>query len=267
MSKEKYVWEEETDNTLDSFAMFDEDVQLPPKQPSLKKDVKNPNRKKKFRKKILAILIVLLVVIFYFFIPYKKVDAVNINELNFISVDDVKNFSNIKAGKRYSRLDMYKNFKKLQKVNMTDVSTKYIRKEKSYNITIEEPKPLALVDNNTFYYYDGKQILSTDKVTYQAPLINGFPIDYVDKILQQLTKLDYNIIKEISLITPIKNKVSDELVLLEMKDGNYVEINISQINEKMKYYLQIQSVINTENGGLPGILHLDIGDYYEPFKK
>jgi cell division septal protein FtsQ len=53
---------------------------------------------------------------------------------------------------------------------------------------------------------------------------------------------------------------------MEMKDGNFVQINISQISDKMPYYLQMQEIIEVKKDGKDGVIYLDIGDYYEPIK-
>ena len=90
-------------------------------------------------------------------------------------------------------------------------------------------------------------------------IINDFEKE--DEIIELIGSLKYEIIKEMVLI---HNTGENDLLFIEMKDGNYVKIYMSQFEQKMPYYLQIKQIIKSQSKKSKGILHLDRGDYYEP---
>lgn len=279
MSKrQKYIWEEEPEidnSTESSFEIFNEEPEIDNK-PRPKKIIKKPKKKKSKKKinkkppliplkiKLIIVLVITIIVSAIIFIPYKMVATITISELSFVVPEDILSKLSFKEGERISSFELSKNQKLLKEMTIGEVTSSYDKNTDDFKINVIEAKPLALDEKGTFYYSDLEGLHETTAMSYQVPFISGFKDTQIDKLVSELNTLDYNVIKEISSIAPGINGVSDELVVMTMKDGNYVEIDTSLISDKMPYYLQMQTIINSVNGGKPGILHLDIGDYYEP---
>ncbi len=223
-----------------------------------------PTKSKRVNRSRLTLIMIIFLLVLLYFIPVYRVDSVEMNETSFITKDQMLKSLNIEEGQRYSLYKMNSLKHNLDEESVTASSSKYSIAKKTLTVNVDEIKPLAKNAENTLYYQQNDEIYKVSKVNYYVPTIENVSSEQEKEIIDQLAKLDYNIIKEMSIITSAQNEDRSNLVYIQMKDGNYVEIGINQIAEKMQYYMQIQAVIDKENGGKPGILHLNIGDYYEP---
>ncbi len=214
-------------------------------------------------KPYLLIAIIIVVIIGYQTMNVFTLTEFDTNELIFIEQSSLLKISGLEEGKSYSRNDLHKASKALKDSQIGEVNTSYDLKDGLFYVDIEEIKPLAMQDG-TLYYSDGGEILSTKEESYVVPVLFDFDEDSTNDILKALNGLEYSIIKEIAAIKELQEFDGNSLVLLQMNDGNYVQIYINQITQKMQYYLQMHSIIDEKNGGKPGLIHLDIGDYYEP---
>lgn len=213
---------------------------------------------------VVLVLALIAYIVYYFAAPINQIDAINVNQTTFVAQEKIVKMTGLTLGEKYSLVELY-----LMEDNITDpsfetVSAVYDPATNAYNIAITELKPLAINNDGLYYYSDNGVVKSTSEMAYDAPKLIGFTPELEVKVVDQLNQLEYNIIKEIAAIELNATKISDELLLMTMTDGNYIEININQIAEKMPFYLQMQAIINSENKGKDGILHLNIGDYYEP---
>jgi cell division septal protein FtsQ len=123
-------------------------------------------------------------------------------------------------------------------------------------IEIEENRPL-------FYYeYTGKTIHydgSESDLKYTVPTVINYITDsYYNDFIEEMKKLDLNIISRISEIQFYPNEVDDNRFLLYMSDGNYVYVNIDTFNKLNKYLTILESLPNKK-----GILYLDYGNNFE----
>ena len=209
-----------------------------------------------------AIVILLIVSLF---IPFIPVNTVVYNETNFTDVDSVKSQNKIADNSRVSFFDLIKCEFELKQKTKQNLNVDYNWKDHNLNVTINEEIPVARFDKTTYYRIKDKIYTSND-FPREAPNLIGINKDQVNSIVEQLAYLDYNIIKEINDITLQASNEEPNLVVMTMKDGNYVFINIEQISTKMPYYNQAVSVVASMNGEQSrGIFHFDYGDYYEPF--
>lgn len=220
------------------------------------------------RKKVtifrLVIIGIILAVIACYFLPVFKVEKVKMNETSFITKNQLMKSLGVSEGSRYSLYKMSKLEKNVDTDSATATSSNYSIKNQTLSVKINEVKPLAENSNGELYYVQDGSIKKTTELSYYVPRVEGFDEKTETKIIKELKGLDYNIIKEMSVIASANVKGRDDLVYIQMKDGNYVQITINQISEKMKYYMQIQEIIKEKKDGKPGIIHLDVGDYYEP---
>ncbi len=224
----------------------------------------NVQKRKKITIFRLVIVGIILAIIAFYFLPVFKIKKVNMNEASFITKNQLMKSLGVSEGSHYSLYKMSKLKKNVDTESVTATSSTYSIKDQTLSVNIKEVKPLAENADGELYYVQDGNIKKTTKLSYYVPRVEGFDEDTEAKIIKELKGLDYNIIKEMSVIASANEKDQDDLVYIQMKDGNYVKITISQISEKMKYYMQIQEIIKEKKDGKPGIIHLDIGDYYEP---
>ena len=121
-------------------------------------------------------------------------------------------------------------------------------------------KKILFVERST-----GKYILedkTEEDLTYQ---INGIPTlinfvvdDIKDKLIEKLSKVDYEVITKISEIEYSPTTYDEERFILYMNDENTVYITLNKIDE-FKKYIEIKKQLE----GKKGILYLDSGNYFE----
>ena len=135
-------------------------------------------------------------------------------------------------------------------------------------IKVKELKVICLDRNNNLILLSNGNKIPNDNSYLGIPnLINYTKEDVLKSFLEEMGKLDYDIINSISEIeyspsTSKDEKLVDETrFLLKMNDGNLVYINISKLNN-LKYYQKIYASLNDKKG----ILHLDSGSYLEEIK-
>ncbi len=210
------------------------------------------------------LIIAIMMVVSLYFIPIFKVESVRSNETSFITKEKLLKSLDIKEGEHYSLYKMNKLKNNLDSESVSASRSHYEFKTKSLVVEVNEIKPLAQNNAGELYYEQEDAIKVTRDMSYYVPIVNGFNETEEKEIINELKKLDYNIIKEMTIIVSAEIEERPDLVYIQMKDGNYVEIGINQINDKMKYYMQMQKIIREKRGNETGILHLNIGDYYEP---
>ncbi len=277
MSDKKFIWEEmdfeeedevqvtENDEhfTYESFNHVNTPVENERQVTSNEKSKNTSQRVSRILKPILVLLIFGLAIYGYNNLDILTLTSVETNELIFVTKEDLMKTGGLEIDQNYSRKELRHVSKLISESQVGKVITDYDTKTGVYSIDVEESKPLAMIDG-TLYYSDNGEILSTTEKSFVVPVLFDFPSNLVDETLNELNSLEYSIIKEISAIELIKEYDENSLVLLQMNDGNYVEIYLNQIETKMPYYLQMQGILKQKNGNKSGLIHLDIGDYYEP---
>lgn len=123
---------------------------------------------------------------------------------------------------------------------------------------------IDIVENRPLFYYEytGKTIHydgTSSDLKYPVPTVINYITDsYYDKFIEEMKKIDSNIINRISEIQFYPNDVDDNRFLLYMSDGNYVYVNISTFNKLNRYLTILQSLPDKT-----GVLYLDYGNNFE----
>lgn len=123
---------------------------------------------------------------------------------------------------------------------------------------------IEIVENRPLFYYEyiGKTIhydSTSSDLKYIVPTVINYITDsYYDKFVDEMKKLDTNILSRISEIQFYPNDVDDNRFLLYMSDGNYVYVNINTFNKLNRYLTILQSLPDKK-----GILYLDYGNNFE----
>ena len=148
--------------------------------------------------------------------------------------------------------------KKLEKfdlINKADVKKKW-----GFRLQIE------LTNNKVLYYVRSKdEYMTSNSKTYKIDNISGIPtlINYVPEeieaaFIKEFSKVDANIISQISEIEYNKTAFDERRFLLYMNDGNLVYITVSKTDILNKYVNIVKKLNNKK-----GILYLDSGNYFE----
>lgn len=228
--------------------------------------------KKKLNKKgliviLLSLYLIVMIMYYIFTLPIKTIKIIGnkqVTDNEIIEIAGIKEYPTLIKANGYK---LKKNILKIELIN--DVK---IKKSVLGNLTIE------VVENDILFYnmISDSYVLSNGKeVKYEnvmgvPTLINFTPNDIYNKFIEGLTKINLDIIKMISEIEyspDISNDVTldDSRFLLKMNDGNYVYINVVNI-EKLNKYIDAIAAIEGEK---KGVLYLDSNssnNYFKTFK-
>ena len=224
--------------------------------------------KKKVKKKKLNIVKFLVFILIFYIIGYSgyslftmKTKNIIIKGNTYLKDYEIIEKANIKDYTPMITLNKNKTINKLKELDLISDAT--IKKSFDFTLTIEvvEKKIILEYDNN-YYLSDGSKIKGSYLGT--PTLVNYVPEGTLKKFLNEMGKLDYDIINSISEIeySPTKNSdgnITDEdIFIFKMNDGMIVYISTDKIDIMNKYQKIYASL-----GDKKGILHLDKGNYLE----
>lgn len=224
--------------------------------------------KKNKKKKKLNIIKLLVFILIFYIIIYSIYSLLNMKIRNIVIKGNtyLKDYeiieqANIKEYPPMLTLNKNKTINKLKELDLISDAT--IKKSFDFTLTIEvvEKKIILEYDNN-YYLSDGSKIKGSYLGT--PTLVNYVPEGTLKKFLNEMGKLDYDIINSISEIeySPTKNSdgnITDEdIFIFKMNDGMIVYISTDKIDIMNKYQKIYASL-----GDKKGILHLDKGNYLE----
>lgn len=224
--------------------------------------------KKNKKKKKLNIIKLLVFILIFYIIIYSIYSLLNMKIRNIVIKGNtyLKDYeiieqANIKDYPPMLTLNKNKTINKLKELDLISDAT--IKKSFDFTLTIEvvEKKIILEYDNN-YYLSDGSKI--TGSYLGTPTLVNYVPEGTLKKFLNEMGKLDYDIINSISEIeySPTKNSdgnITDEdIFIFKMNDGMIVYISTDKIDIMNKYQKIYASL-----GDKKGILHLDKGNYLE----
>lgn len=224
--------------------------------------------KKNKKKKKLNIIKLLVFILIFYIIIYSIYSLLNMKIRNIVIKGNtyLKDYeiieqANIKDYPPMLTLNKNKTINKLKELDLISDAT--IKKSFDFTLTIEvvEKKIILEYDNN-YYLSDGSKIKGSYLGT--PTLVNYVPEGTLKKFLNEMGRLDYDIINSISEIeySPTKNSdgnITDEdIFIFKMNDGMIVYISTDKIDIMNKYQKIYASL-----GDKKGILHLDKGNYLE----
>ncbi len=116
-----------------------------------------------------------------------------------------------------------------------------------YNL---EKKKSVVKDGDDIDYYDKDSPVLVNNISSKK---------IYSKLIEKMSKVDSDILKNISEIKYDPNDIDDERFLISMNDGNYVYLTISKFSN-INNYVKISRTLGDKNG----ILYLDYGNYFVP---
>lgn len=229
-----------------------------PKKIKPKTKTKNkPKYKVKYKNILLVLAIILIIFILGSLFFNIKIKNIYIKGNNILKDQEIIDLAGIRSYPKTFNHSTKTIEKKLEKnIYIKDAKVKKSDFFKTVTIEIVENRPIL------YNLSTNKTVLSSldevDKI-YKVPVLTNYLDNQILKdLVQELDKLDNDVLMRISEIKYVPTDVDKELFLLTMNDQNYVYININTIY-KIDDYLNILLTFNNKKG----ILHLDSGDYFE----
>lgn len=126
-------------------------------------------------------------------------------------------------------------------------------------INITEQKPLAIIEENNQVILSSGNIVDNIYNINDAPiLVNSIKEEIYDNFIDKFSKIDINILRQISQIEYSPTNVDNSRFMLYMNDSNIVYITLTKI-DKLNKYNKIKDKMNDKTG----IIYLDSGNYVE----
>lgn len=226
-----------------------------------KKKIKIKVKKKKINLKKILVLLLGLYLLYFLVSSILKMPIKNIYVTgnNYLSDKEVLELAGIKDYQSYfltTKRKMTKELLKNKYIKEVKIEKKFFWK---VYLNISEYKVLAL-DKVT-----GKIILENGKKEENTYNIRDIPIllNEIDekeytKFIKAFSKVDSDILNQISEIEYAPSNVDNKRFILYMNDTNYVYISLDKI-DKLNEYNKIKNDLE----GKTGILYLDSGNYFE----
>lgn len=236
-------------------------------------NVKKERNKRLYRRLtlIISVFLVAILVVLYIVSPFSKLGDIKVSNNEHVDGKQIITSSKLKKGMNlwgqfFDREIYEKNVKrKFPRIKKAEISLSGIN---SFNIKVEEYQVVATESENGRYYpvLENGLIISEplDGPDSSKPVFQNFENQeaLIKKLIISYEKLPEEIKNNISEIKYEPSASNKELVTLNMKDTNRVIVNVSQLDEKMKYYQQVAGQM-TE----PGVIDMEVGIFSYPFKK
>ncbi len=227
------------------------------------KTVKVKKKKLNIKKFLIFCLFLYLAVYGIYFLLSAPIRHIKITGNTFVSdaeIIEAAKLKNYPSFFKYLSFSIEKKIEKLSLVNDAKVQKKW---GFVLEIKITENKPLFLNSEDNLIYLSNKEtIKNTNNIMGIPTLTNSVDKKVLNKFIEKLSQVDFNIIYEINEISydisyNEKGEVLDaERFKVIMNDGNYVYLTAEKAN-KLNYYNEIYASINDKKG----TLFLDSGDY------
>ncbi|MFR9294984.1 MAG: cell division protein FtsQ/DivIB [Turicibacter sanguinis] len=238
--------------------------------------------KKRLKKKIKGFffsLFIMMVIggMFYFASPVSRLSVIYFNGLNYVKRSELLEMTQLNYEELFLSLDLkdiqntIQSHPLVKEVNVTRDGLNRLK----IDVTEKDIVGCAQINNQfEFVLSDGQTIQNQYNLKAQCEglMIYGLP-DYEENqsvlklFVKSLMKVDLvfrNIIKEIhySPLYGDNNRFS-----LFLMDGNTIIVNSYTMVNKLKYYQTMADKVQSLNGEVKGIYHLDVGDHFEPYEK
>ncbi len=233
-------------------------------QREYQKKLKQKQIEDKKNRKIFIISLLVSFGVLFLFMPIYPVKDIKINNTNYLRLSDIK--INDPLGNYFSLFEYirYGQEVAIGSEFIKQSNVKYSLKEMSISVNVKEYIPLAKDNENNVYFYEDKQVIKKENIDLYAPIVTGFDQSTIEILLSNLKKLTYDELMLIDTIEYAGDEDNPDLVKMGMVGAQTIYINMEQIGYKIPYYNQMRQIIDEKADGNPGIIHLEMGDYYEP---
>ena len=220
---------------------------------------------KKRKIKLLPFLIFLLVLAVLSFSVYLllqiRVKNIIVTGTNYIEDDTILEIAKVKDYPKFLLTTNYsvkKNLEKYPYINKAQLIKKH---PFTFEIKIEEAKPLFYNTNNNSYVLDNDKNIKDNEVeyTFRVPrLLNYVPDKKYKQFVKNMTKVKENTLSKISDIEYQPNDYDKDRFLLYMDDGNMVYLTLTKF-KMINHYNEVLKQLENHKG----ILYLDYGNHFK----
>ncbi|MGI8315031.1 cell division protein FtsQ/DivIB [Halobacillus mangrovi] len=227
-------------------------------------------RKKKANRRLivyLTILFLLIATVVYLQSPLSDVREVVVKGQQHVSEEEIQEISKITKDTNIWQVESDKIKKRLEshnEITFADVNRKF---PSTVQIEVEEAERIGYVKENGEFrpiLENGTELKSTSPLPGgDAPILAGFnKPTYLKEMSQELKELPDSVSSLISEIHWEPKEDNPYQIRLYMTDGYQVLASIRTFSSKMPAY---PSIVSQLDEGLEGIIHIDVGAYFEEF--
>ena len=230
-------------------------------------------KKSKSKLNIIGLLVIILVVylafsfVYYLFsLPIKNIYISGNTYLSDATIIETAGIKNYPSMMKVSRRKVTKKLKKNEFVNDVKIKKKL---NGTIKITISESKPLFYNRNTKkIVLLNGNSIEDKNLDAKIPSLINIVPNDLYKSLVKSFSRVNYDIVMQISEIEYSPDIINDKTIdperfLLRMIDGNSVYVNPVNITRLNNYF----EVYDRLPDGVKGTLYFDSNSVNNMFKK
>lgn len=220
---------------------------------------------------IISLFFATLFLLLYFQSPYSDVQKITIYGAGLKDDDYYIEKSGVHIGDSMWGINSSEIEEKLQEkwIKNVEVKRKWLT---SVEIHIDEYRKVAYISENNHFYpmlENGYVFKDTSlAVPVDAPIFSQFENKTYQKLLlEQLSKLDEEVLALISQINATPTETDPYRITLFMNDGYEVRAEISSLAEKLNYYPSIIAQIEKDGAFEKGVIDIEVGSYYKSYTK
>lgn len=221
--------------------------------------MKKKVKKKLNKKALLVVILVLYLFIMAFYYAFNlPVKLIIVRGNSYISDEKIIKSSKIKDDTKLISLSSKSVIKNIKEIPM--IENVKVTKHLNGKIVLEVSEAAVLYYKaleNVYILENGNKTSNIDVIGIPT-LVNYVPSDIEDSFIKKLKNIDKDILYKVSEIEYSPDIKDDTIIdknrfLLRMNDGNYVYINLANINNLNKY----DEIYATLDDSSKGVLNLD----------
>ena len=217
---------------------------------------------------IISILLIPLLFLIYYVSPLSKLEGVSISGNEVVSKEEILKDTQLALnqhiwGQYWQRQSYIDHLKKEQpRIKSATIGFSNVN---TFDLSVTEYKEIALILTDGKYspvIEDGTVLDETvESPTKNLPILEGFtdPTKIKDLAIEY-NKLSPELQKAISEIKYTPRNTNQNLIQLNMNDGNQVIVNITNLATQMNFYAQVASEME-ENG----VIDMEVGIFSYPY--
>lgn len=225
--------------------------------------VAKKKKKRKLKLKMRNVLILLLVILIFvgviYYILQLPINNIYITGNNILSDAEVIDWAKVDSYPSFlltSSSEVENNLSNNPYIESVDVNKRLGNK---IEINVTEYKAIALINQGSQVLLSSGDIVSNDYGLSDVPILcNSVSDDVFNDFVKKFSKINSNVLRQISQIEYSPVDVDNMRFLLYMDDGNLVYITLTKIN-KINKYNDIKDKLENKIG----TIYLDSGDYVE----
>ncbi len=227
-------------------------------------------RKKRTNRRFLLLLVIFiatLLTLLYFQSPISHIKKITVEGNHLKSKEFYIKHSGIEKGNslwEFNSGRVESLLKDQRIVENVTIKRKWINE---VTISVSEYKQVAYLKENDHYnlVLNNGTILQLNNAptSLNVPILVGFEDNKTrKKMIQQLDKMDEELISLISQVNAIPNDTNPYAIQMFMNDGFEVRASIPTLASKLKYY---PSIISQVKKGEKGVIDLEVGTFYRSY--